>query len=437
MDRRNFHYPRLLREVVQKSLADTPVVCLLGPRQCGKTTLAQHIAPSRAYLSLDATNYRQLARADPAGFLASLPDAVTVDEIQKAPQLLPEIKLSVDRNRQPGRFLLTGSSNLLLAPQVTESLVGRIEIAQLHPLTEAEKEREPGRFLGTLLDNAFQVGVGTRLVEPLLDGFLLDEALLGGGEDRPRVVGPTLAERVVAGGYPEPLARSAKRARQWQRQYMRIIVERDIRDVARVKNTVELERLFELLALRTATLWNASVLARDLKLHRDTVEQYAAVLERLFLVRRLPAWHRNESKRLVKAPKVHLLDAGLAAAFGRLTEADWLHRRDRMEHLLESFVVQQVIAQIAWTDPDIRVWHYRDKDQVEVDLVVTLGKRTWGIEVKAASTVSPKDGRGLVRLADSCGADFESGILLYSGSDILPLPDRRMLAVPLSALWDR
>lgn len=415
MDRRKVHYPRLLGEVVQESLADTPVVCLLGPRQCGKTTLVQRIAPSRAYLSLDATNYRQLARADPAGFLASLPDAVTVDEIQKAPQLLPEIKLSVDRNRQPGRFLLTGSSNLLLAPQVTESLVGRIEIAQLHPLTEAEKERKPGRFLGTLLSNAFQVGVG----------------------DRQRPTEPTLAQRIVDGGYPEPLARSARRARQWQRQYLQIIVERDIRDVARVKNAVELERLFELLALRTATLWNASVLARDLKLHRDTVEQYAAVLERLFLVRRLPAWHRNESKRLVKAPKVHLLDAGLAAAFSHLTEADWLHRRDRMGHLLESFVVQQVIAQIAWTDPDVRVWHYRDKDQVEVDLVVTLGKRTWGIEVKAASTVSPKDGRGLVRLADSCGDDFESGILLYSGSDILPLPDRRMLAVPLSALWDR
>ena len=161
------------------------------------------------------------------------------------------------------------------------------------------------------------------------------------------------------------------------------------------------------------------------------------MLERLFLVRRLRAWHRNTAKRLVKSPKVHLLDTGLAATLAELTAADWLGARRRMGYLLESFVVQQLIAQAAWTDPDLRFWHYRDKDQVEVDLVVTRGRKVWGIEVKAAGALTAGDGRGLVRLAERCGKDFQQGLVLYAGGDLLPLADKRMLAVPLSELWER
>ena len=168
-----------------------------------------------------------------------------------------------------------------------------------------------------------------------------------------------------------------------------------------------------------------------------TIQQIIAILERLFLVRHLPAWHRNPAKRLVKTPKIHLLDSGLAATLADLTAADWLNHRDRMGHLLESFVVQQLIAQATWTEPDLRFWHYRDKDQVEVDVVLTRGQKTWGIEVKAASALTSKDGQGLVRLATRCGEDFESGVLLYTGRDRLPLADERILAVPLSELWER
>ena len=241
----------------------------------------------------------------------------------------------------------------------------------------------------------------------------------------------------MAGGYPEPLTRAPARARQWYRQYLRGIIERDVREVARVKDARELARMLELLALRSAQLFNASNLANDLGIHRETVEHYVTVLERLFLVRRLPAWHRNTAKRLIRSPKVHLLDSGLAATLADLTGADWLNNRDRMGHLLESFVVQQLTAQAAWTDPDLRFWHYRDKDRVEVDVVITRGRKTWGIEVKAAASVTSRDWRGLARLSDRCGKDFERGILFYEGWDILPLPDKRMLAVPLSELWQR
>ena len=415
MDASRSLFPRSLEPVIREALADTPVVCLLGPRQCGKTTLVRQLAPDRAYISLDEHNYHQTALADPAGFVASLPDAVTLDEVQRAPAILPSIKHAVDRDRRPGRFVLTGSANLLMVPTVTESLAGRMEIAQLHPLTESEKARAPGRFLSDLLNEAIEPGIGQ--------------------EATPEA--QSLQDRLVAGGYPEPLTRTPVRSRQWHRQYLRSIIDRDVQDVARVRDAHELSRLLELLALRSAGLLNTSNLADTLGLDRSTVNHYIAVLERLFLVRRLPAWHRNPAKRLIKSPKVHLVDTGLAATLADLTAYDWLGRRDRMGHLLESFVVQQLIAQATWTEPDLRFWHYRDKDRVEVDLVMTLGQRTWGIEVKAASGVTPGDGKGLVRLADRCGKDFESGVLLYAGRDRLPLADKRMLAVPLSDLWER
>jgi len=415
MDETESLFPRLLEPVIREALADTPVVCVLGPRQSGKTTLVQLLDPDRAYISMDENNYHRTAVNDPEGFVSSLPEAVTLDEVQRAPEVLPAIKRTVDRNRRPGRFLLTGSANLLLVPTVTESLAGRMEIAQLQPLTEAEKERKPGRFLSALLE-------GT-LKRDIKGGTVASE--------------PGLAERLAAGGYPEPLGRAARRARQWHRQYLRIIVERDVKDVARVRDAQELARLLELLALRSAQLLNASALASDLGLRRETVDHYLAVLERLFLVRRLPAWHGNTAKRLVKSPKVHLLDSGLAASLGDLTAADWLHRRDRMGPLLESFVVQQLVAQAAWTDPDLRFWHYRDRDQIEVDVVMTRGSKTWGVEVKAAASLTQRDGQGLARLAERCGDDFQYGILFYTGQDLLPLGDKRMLAVPLNELWTR
>ncbi len=407
--------PRLLTPVIREAMADTPVICLLGPRQSGKTTLVRQLEPERAYVSLDDNNYYQTATSDPAEFMASLPGVVTLDEVQRAPMLLPAIKRAVDEDRRPGRFLLTGSANLLLLPKVTESLAGRMEIVWLQPLTEAEKMRQPGLFVNALLEGAFNTAI----------------------RPETQTIEPTLAERLTAGGYPEPLVRSPVRARQWRRQYLHTIIERDVQDVARVRDSHELARLLELLAVRSAQLFNASNLANSLGLHRDTVEHYVSVLERLFLVRRLPAWHRNTGKRLIKSPKLHLADSGLAATLAGLSAEDWLGKRERMGHLLESFVVQQLIAQAAWTDPDLRFWHYRDKDQVEVDVVITQGRKTWGIEVKAATTLNPKDGKGLTRLADYCGKDFKRGILLYTGKDILPLRDKRLLAVPVSELWKR
>ena len=390
------------------------MVCLLGPRQSGKTTLARTLEPRHAYITFDDEATLAFARADPTGFVAALPPRAILDEIQRVPELLRTLKLAVDRDRRPGRFVLTGSANLLLLPGLGDSLAGRMEVVQLQPLTAAEQARAPGRFLAALLGGRLRPAIATTAPQVPL----------------------ALAARIVAGGFPEAVARSAARARSWHREYLRTLLERDVRDVAHVRDTAAVGRMLEMLALRTGELLNVSSLGNDLDLRRETVEHYLAVCERLYLVRRLPPWHRNQASRLIKSPKVHVLDSGLAATLTGLTAADWSTQRSRFGHLLESFVVQQLVAQAGWTDPDLRFWHYRDKDQVEVDLVITRGRQTWGVEVKSAVTATPADGQGLRRLAEQCGADYQGGALLYAGDSAFALGDGRNLAVPLTRLWD-
>lgn len=412
MDDQKNLYTRSVATALTEALADTPVVCLLGPRQCGKTTLVRMLDPNRTYVTFDNDSYLKTAKTDPLGFVGSLPDSVILDEIQHVPELLPAIKHTVDRNRRAGRFLLTGSANLLLLPKVAESLAGRMETVYLQPLTDSEKEESSGKFL-----------------KEFLAGRIATEIR---NEDESSAT--TIPCRLVAGGYPEPLTRPNARARQWHRQYLKSIIERDIKDVARIKDGNDLLRLLELLALRTGGLLNATGLAQDLGLHRTTVEHYIAVLEKLFLIRRLPAWHNNAARRLIKTPKIHMVDSGLSATLSDLTEKDWIDHRDQMGRLLESYVVQQIITQASWTGADLRFWHYRDKDKVEVDLVITQGRKVWGIEVKASRSVATQDGRGLSRLAAQCGQNFQRGIILYGGTSALPVASS-FLAVPITKLW--
>ena len=407
-----------MESVVRTALKNAPVVLVTGPRQAGKTTLIRHLDQDRAYLDLDRERLRRLAREDPDGFVGDIPDRVAIDEVQRAPALLSAIKVSVDEARRPGRFLLTGSSDLLLLPTVTESLAGRVAIIRLHPLTESEKGRRPGLFLRALLDGAVPVR--------------LSAGAEGGGQG-----GRDTARRVVAGGYPEAVRRDPAAARQWRRDYLMAIMAKDARDASRIRDASQLERLLEHLATLTAQPLNQARLARDLTLDRATVERYLAILERLFLIRRLPAWHHPAVPRPARAAKIHLADAGLAATLSGITEADWFERRDRFGSLLETFVVQQVAAQAAWTDLDLRLSHYRDRAGAEVDLVLTRHERVWGIEVKASGSVRPSDGKGLQRLADRCGNDFAGGFILHTGPDNHRLPDRRLLAVSLHELWAR
>ncbi|MBD3895456.1 ATP-binding protein [Halomonas sp. ML-15] len=406
------YLPRLIRDRVLESLADTPVVCLLGPRQVGKTTLARRIEPERTYLNLDDSTLLEAARQDPLGFVESLPERVILDEVQRAPELLLAIKSVVDRNRQPGRFLLTGSANLLLLPKAQDSLAGRMEVIYLHPLTEQEKRVSTSTLLATLV----------------------------AGELAPKMVPDTAplaptAEVLCQGGYPEPNRRRPHRARQWYRQYLNAIVQRDVRDIAAIQDEDGMLRLIELLAYRTASLLNVSTLSKEQGMERATVVKYLGILERLFLVQQLPAWHRNQAKRLIKSPKLHLMDTGLAAALGRLGPDQWLTKAERFGALMESHVVEQLMAQASWVDPELRFSHYRDKDQVEVDLVIERGQELWGVKVKRAASVQAKDAAGLARLADQAGRGFRGGMLIYTGRHCLKLQVPGCYAVPVGMLW--
>lgn len=407
------HHPRYLQQQVLDALGDTPVVCILGPRQVGKTTLARQLQPERPYISFDDATLLAAARYDPMGFVAGLPDRVILDEVQRAPELLPAIKLFVDNDRRPGRFILTGSANLLLLPGVQESLAGRMEVIYLNPLSEQEKHHSRHSLLESLL---------TGQLKPAISSI------------QPPVAG--IAEAVVRGGYPEPNTRTEPRARQWYRQYLNAIIQRDVQDIANIRDSDELLRLLKLIALRTGSLINISNLTQDIGLQRDTVGRYLSVLERLFLIRTLPAWHRNASKRLIKAPKIHIVDSGLGCALINLTTADWHRPENGFGGVLESFVVQQLICQAGWVDNELRFSHYRDKDQFEVDLVIEQDDRLWGVEIKKSASVQGKDGRGLARLAEQAGRSWQGGILLYTGTSTLPLAGiPNAFAVPMDQLW--
>lgn len=409
------YLPRHLRGALVASLADTPVVCLLGPRQCGKSTLSRHCEPDRHYVSLDDQLYLDLAMNDPQGFINELPEKVAIDEIQRAPELTLAIKRSVDANRKPGRFLLTGSANLLQLPRLADSLAGRMECLSLHPFTVSEIKRSPGKFLEELLAGSFRA------------------ELPAGHEPGPS----SLPGILVAGGYPESIQRDPVRADRWRSAYLQTLMERDLRDVADVKNVEDLLRLLRFLETRNAQLLNLSALSQVLAHSRATVDRYLTLLERLFLIRRLPAWHSNRSKRLVKTPKLHFVDSGVAATLGELDAESWNQERPRFGHLLESFVLQQLVAQADCMSRPPSFYHYRDRDKTEVDIVLESRRKVWAVEVKAATRVNPGDLKGILKLAELTGKDFQAGIVLYDGTATNSLDkDRKIYAVPLAKLWE-
>jgi hypothetical protein len=393
------------------ALKDTPVVLVDGPRQCGKTTLVRDLVSGRrTFLTLDDETVLQAARSDPAG-LVRAPGRYTIDEIQRAPELLRAIKRSIDLDRQPGRFLLTGSANLLAVPRVAESLAGRMEIVSLLPLAQAEiRGQKPG-----FLEAAFR------------------GRMIGPGELR---IGKHLVEAVLTGGYPEMLKRKRPDRRlAWARDYVRAIVERDVRDIAEVERLDRMPRLLQVLARYSGQLTNFTQLGGQIGFDDKTTRRYVGILEQLFMVRRLQPWFRNELRRLVKTPKLHFLDSGLLAALLGVTPERVAADRAVFGRLLETFVFAEILKQASWLRRSCAIFHYRDKDQDEVDLVLedTAGAVV-AIEVKAAATVMAADFKGLRKLADACGSAFQAGIVLYDGETAVPF-GRRLFAAPVSCLW--
>jgi predicted AAA+ superfamily ATPase len=404
-------YPRLIERRLNDAMSDTRVVLLSGPRQSGKTTLARKLAAGGlTFLTLDDPTTLAAARRDPVGFVRGL-DRAVIDEIQRAPEVLLAIKQSVDEDKRPGRFLLTGSADLMTLPRVADSLAGRMATVDLLPLSQAELHNSPSGFL----DHVFAGKA------PAVGNLSLGDQLVG---------------RVIAGGYPEAVNRpSWARRKDWHLNYVQAIVQRDVREIAQIEQIKQMPRLLRMLAHHSGQLVNYSGLGAPLGMTHVTTQKYAGIFERLFLTRTLQPWFSNELKRLIKTPKLHFLDSGLLAALQNLSPQRLRAQRGAFGPLLETFVVSEVLKLGGWTGEHFEFFHFRDKEQNEVDLVMENSDgKIVGIEVKAAATVTGADFGGLHKLAEASGGRFALGLVLYDHDKTVPF-GKNLSAVPISALW--
>ncbi|MBB4096149.1 ATP-binding protein [Brucella pecoris] len=404
-------YPRGAISRVTTAMTDTPVVLVNGPRQCGKTTLVRSMFRNeRPYFTLDDDTTLASAKADPIGFIRQI-DTGILDEVQRAPELLRAIKSAVDDDRRPGRFLLTGSANILALPTVSDSLAGRMEVVTLLPLGQTEIHRAETNFLDRIFTGEIKVPKSANIGKDLID-------------------------RVLTGGYPEMIARADSRRRSmWAREYIRAIVERDVREIADVERLDQMPQLLRALAYHSGQLLNFAQLAGQVGLDDKTARRYIGLFENLFLVRRIEPWFRNPLKRLVKTPKIFILDSGLLAALTGLNFDRIAKDRALFGALLETFVANEIFRLATWSDVQPAIHHYRDKDQDEVDLILEDETGSLiGLEVKASATVTAADFKGLRKVSAAVGTAFKSGYVLYDGDKILPFGEK-MAAIPLSCLW--
>lgn len=389
------------------------MVLVNGARQCGKSTLVARIGREvdAVWRSLDRPQTRQAASYDPAQFVIS--DApLVIDEVQREPELLLAIKETVDADGRPGRFLLTGSAHVMALRSVPDALPGRMETIELWPLSQGEIDGAPDGFI----DAAFEQG-------PQLH--------YDGSESRDDYI-----ERIVRGGFPEAVARAGKRRSRFFSSYVADLINRDVMQLSEIERTTEMFALTRLAAARSGQLLVPSSLGSALGLPRDTVNRYLRLLEEVFLIKRIPAWSRNLTTRAVATSKVFMVDAGIAA---HLCGADARALRavdGPLGALLEGFVAAELARQLGWSEQDARMFHYRTRDNIEVDIIIENSRgEVIAIEVKAATTVKGDDFRGLRHLAERLGADLIAGYVLYTGTETLPFGPK-FRAIPVAALWN-
>lgn len=408
-------YQRHILQNVLNSLADTPAVFIRGPRQAGKTTLVQQISAKyypATYVTLDDLTVLSAVTRDPVAFVKNTPKPVIVDEVQRAPDLLLAIKEDIDRNRVPGRYLLTGSGNVLTLPRVSDALVGRMEVITLWPLSQGEIEGKKEDFISRVFhrDASELTALGTHVGD--------------------------ISGRILRGGYPEPLGRpDMSRRSAWFDAYITTLLERDVRDLSQVQDLAALPRLLQLLATRSASLFNQSEMSRTSATPNSTLGRYLNLLQAIFLIQTLPAWSGNLGKRLVKTPKLFLGDTGISCHLVGIEDASVLRSHRLAGAILENFVVCEITKQLSWTHHRARAYHFRSHTGQEVDLVLEdMAGRMVGIEIKFADTVSSKLFKGLLSLKEGATDRFLRGVVLYTGRNAVPFGED-LLALPVSAIW--
>jgi uncharacterized protein len=408
---------RFAQDLVEETLSDTPITVLQGARQVGKSTLVRKVLAGReaTFLSLDAAPTYNAAKADPDGFVRQTTGLLGIDEVQRVPELVRAMKDAVEEDRRPGRFLITGSANLLDLRGTQESLAGRAETVVLYGLSRGEIEGRREDFVDRLMAGDAKALQGRRTT-------LTRENYLA---------------MICAGSYPEPLGRSGRRRNAWFDNYLQRIVSRDARDVSRLSHLDLLPTLIRLLAASNAGELVKARVARDAGIPETSLHSYVDLLETLYLIQQIPAWGNNLTRRVTGRPKVSLLDTGLAARLNNVTPVAMQPGvlSEAAGGMFEAFVAGELRRQLVWSETDARLAHFRDTDGLEVDLVLEdSGRRVAGVEVKAARTVTKREFRGLEFLRDKLGDRFTLGVLLYTGPDVLPFGDR-LWALPVAALW--
>ena len=384
-----------------------PVVVLSGLRQSGKSTLLQNepgLARGHAYRTLDDFATLAAAMSNPESLLGS---PVILDEVQRCPELLVALKKHVDEQRRPGRFVLSGSANLALLGHVSETLAGRAGYFTLHPMSRRELRGATAR-------------------QPFLVKFLNAVVPPAGKAD------PVSDREILAGGLPPVCLGSSDETAEWFRAYVQTYVERDLRQLSQITDLVAFRTLAQLAALRTGQVLVVSSLARDAKLNAVTAGRYLDLLEASFLIRRLPPFLRNRSSRLVKSPKLHFTDSGLAAYMAGVTTLE-PGRDDLLRGALyETYVAQNLAALLETHVPDARLSFWHEQGRHEVDFVVEVGRRVFAIEVKAATRWSEGDLSGLRAFLDRT-PDCAAAVLAYNGREAVKL-DGRLWAIPMGHL---
>lgn len=404
---------RRLRQLAQDALEDTRVVLINGARQAGKSTLVRLLAEGASVemRNLDRAEDRGAAEADPSGFV-DFDDLMVIDEIQRVPELFLAIKASVDVDPRPGRFLITGSSQVFALRGLPDTLPGRAETLELWPLSQGEIDSEPDGFVDAAFTHAAEIQHTSELTRR------------------------DYAARLVRGGFPEAVRRVDPRRRdRFFGSYIDDLVNRDVRQLSEIEGLTQMRTLLRLIAARNANLLVTSSLATEMKLSHHTVTRYLGLLEEVFLIKRVPAWSRNLSSRAVGTSKVAFVDTGVVAHLLQADVDSLVRPGGLLGPLLEGFVQMELARQLTWSNTRAELYHYRTKDKVEVDAVLENPRgQVIAIEVKAATAVKDEDFRGLRHLATRLGDDFLAGYVLYTGTNTLSFGSK-FRAVPVSALW--
>ncbi|MDP3935577.1 MAG: ATP-binding protein [Alphaproteobacteria bacterium] len=408
-------YKRYLDQKLLESIEESPVVLINGARQTGKSTLVQTLLKeSHVYYTLDDYSILSAIQLDPYNFLASQKSPIILDEVQRAPEAFLALKRIVDESRVPGRFVLTGSANILMLPKLADSLAGRMEILTMWPLSSAELYDRPEQLISELLTGSFLNFISSAVDD---SEYMPD---------------------ILIGGYPEVVRRSTPAKRNsWFKGYIQTLLTRDVQDISGIERSAQLPILLNILASRVGGLLNASELSRSSQIPLTTLTRYLKIFEMLYLTVYLQPWHSNIGKRFVKSPKLYISDVGLISFLLGMNEEHIAQRPDLWGHMFENFIVMEFIKHQTWSDVPFQIYHYRTENNEEIDLILETDQGDLlAIEIKSSKTIDGRSLKAIKNLQAAMPHKIIKGFVIYTGDKVIPL-SQNIWALPLSYFMQR